>query len=286
MFRRQVGSRVLFEARVFVVLPVYFFFYLYFQIGTSYFHIKRPLFVLLNDLDEIRDQFSSVGKYPTWLLFLRDDTRSEDFLSDVWVPFNCVLMVAKRNTEGSGEIVRDVYRISKEDELRSMNFGTWDEEEGFRGPRLGLYQRRHDLHGRAIRVVSGSSSLSDRQGQCQQDDRHRWLLRRGDTATADGDELHVSSNEFLFEIPSALVHRLPPFHFHSFESSSQLLVLLIFSFLSQSDSLSSAFLFTPRSRISFSCLAVSLRKYSSWLAADRSSKMSRFLPSPLLRRLS
>ena len=31
------------------------------QIGTSYFHIKRPLFVLLNDLDEIRDQFSLVG---------------------------------------------------------------------------------------------------------------------------------------------------------------------------------------------------------------------------------
>lgn len=92
--------------------------------------------------------------YPTWLLFLRDDTRFEDFLSDVQVPFNCVLMVAKRNTEGSGEIIRDVYRISKEDELRSMNFGTWDEGEGFRGPRLGLYQRRHDLHGRAIRVVS------------------------------------------------------------------------------------------------------------------------------------
>lgn len=37
---------------------------------------------------------------------------------------------------------------------------------------------------------------------------------------------------------------------------------------------------------SFNCLAVSLRKYSSSLAAAFSSKISLFRPSPLLRRLS
>ncbi|CAL7938347.1 unnamed protein product [Xylocopa violacea] len=129
------------------------------RIGKTYHHIKRPLFVLLNDRDEIKQQFALVSKwiamaYPTWLVFLKDDTRFEDFLSNIYVPFDCVLLVAQRDSTGIGEVVRDVYRISKEDDLRSMRFGAWDTSRGFRGPRLGLYQRRHDLYGRNIRVVS------------------------------------------------------------------------------------------------------------------------------------
>lgn len=92
--------------------------------------------------------------YPTWLLFLRDDTRPEDFLSQVHVPFDCILMVAQRNLDGTGEAIRDVYRINKKDHLRADNFGSWDEVHGLRGPTLGLYQRRHDLQGQTINVVS------------------------------------------------------------------------------------------------------------------------------------
>ncbi|XP_050484650.1 uncharacterized protein LOC126870718 isoform X4 [Bombus huntii] len=129
------------------------------RVGKTYHHIKRPLFVLLNDLDEIREQFISVSKwitmsYPTWLLFLRDGTRFDEFLSNVYVPFDCILMVTQRDSKGTGEIVRDVYQISKEDNLRSMKFGEWNAREGFQGPQLGLYQRRNDLNGRNIRVVS------------------------------------------------------------------------------------------------------------------------------------
>lgn len=91
--------------------------------------------------------------YPTWLLFLRDETRFEEFLSDVYIPFDCVFMVAQRDRQGS-EIIQDVYRIGKEDYLRSMTFGTWNSSHGFQGPLLGLYQRRHDLHGHNIRVVA------------------------------------------------------------------------------------------------------------------------------------
>ncbi|XP_076241054.1 glutamate receptor ionotropic, delta-1 [Calliopsis andreniformis] len=130
------------------------------QIGSSYYHIKRPLFVLLNDLDKTRDEFTLLSEwidmaYPTWLLFLRDDTIVEDFLSKVHVPFDCTLLVAQKNAEEAKEmIVRDFYRISKNDHLRAMNFGSWNERHGFRGPRLGLYQRRNDLQGWTIRVVS------------------------------------------------------------------------------------------------------------------------------------
>ncbi|XP_076164714.1 glutamate receptor ionotropic, delta-1 isoform X4 [Ptiloglossa arizonensis] len=129
------------------------------RVGNTYYNIKRPLFVLLNDLDEIKEQFVVVSKwiamaYPTWLIFLRNDTSFEDFLEEVYVPFNCVLMVTRTDTEGHGEIVKDVYRISREDDLKWMEFGVWDPEQGFRGPRKGLYQRRHDLHGLNLRVIS------------------------------------------------------------------------------------------------------------------------------------
>ncbi|XP_017796565.1 PREDICTED: probable glutamate receptor [Habropoda laboriosa] len=129
------------------------------RVEKTYRHIKRPLFVLLNDLDEIREQFVEVSEwiamaYPTWLLFLRDGTNLEEFLSNVHVPFDCMLMVAQRDTEGNVEIVQDVYRIARGDVLRSMKFAAWDQAGGFRAPRLGLYQRRHDLQGRDIRVVS------------------------------------------------------------------------------------------------------------------------------------
>lgn len=91
--------------------------------------------------------------YPTWLLFLRDETRFEEFLSDVYIPFDCVFMVAQRDSQGT-EIIQDVYRIGKEDYLRSMTFGMWNASHGFQGPFLGLYQRRHDLHGHNIRVAA------------------------------------------------------------------------------------------------------------------------------------
>ncbi|XP_031367534.1 glutamate receptor U1-like [Apis dorsata] len=128
------------------------------RVEKTYHHIKRPLFVLLNDFKEIREQFVSVSKwitmaYPTWLLFLRDETRFEEFLSDVYIPFDCVFMVAQRDSQGT-EIIQDVYRIGKEDYLRSMMFGMWNSSHGFQGPLLGLYQRRHDLHGHNIRVVA------------------------------------------------------------------------------------------------------------------------------------
>ncbi|XP_029052773.2 probable glutamate receptor [Osmia bicornis bicornis] len=128
------------------------------RVGKTYRQIKRPLFVLLNDLEETKQQFVLVSKwigmaYPTWLLFLRDESNVEEVLTNVYVPFDCVLMVAQRNTEGAGEIIRDVYRIGKEDRLRWMTFGTWNVTHGFRGPLLGLYQRRHDLYGQNIRVV-------------------------------------------------------------------------------------------------------------------------------------
>ncbi|XP_078039267.1 putative glutamate receptor isoform X2 [Augochlora pura] len=129
------------------------------RLSSSYNSIKRPLFVLLNDLEELRVEFSRVSQwitmaYPTWLLFLRNDTRFEDFLSEVYVPFDCIFMIVQPDNGGDGETIRDVYRIGREEDLRWMKFGEWSRDRGFRGPMTGLYQRRHDLYGRNIRVVT------------------------------------------------------------------------------------------------------------------------------------
>lgn len=68
------------------------------------------------------------------------------------------------------------------------------------------------------------------------------------------------------------------FSFFSFSALSSSSAFFLFSFSALSRSCCSL--------SSFSCLADSLRKYSSSLAADLSSKISLFRPSPLLRRLS
>ncbi|XP_076394994.1 glutamate receptor isoform X2 [Megachile rotundata] len=128
------------------------------RVGKSYHRLKRPLFVILNDLENTKEQFVSVSRwiamaYPTWLLFLSDESNYEDVLSEIYVPFDCLMAVTQRNTEGTGEILREVYNIQKGDRLRSSNFGTWNATGGFHGPRYGLFERRHDLDGYSMRVV-------------------------------------------------------------------------------------------------------------------------------------
>ncbi|KAG7200802.1 hypothetical protein KM043_003175 [Ampulex compressa] len=127
------------------------------QVGHSYYRIKRPLFVLLNDQAEVRDEFADVSSwiamaYPTWLVFLEPTTALEDFFKDIHAPFNGKLMVARSNAEE--ERITEVYRIDEGERIRATEFGSWSPSSGLKSPRLSLYQRRNDLFGRNIRVVS------------------------------------------------------------------------------------------------------------------------------------
>ncbi|XP_047366950.1 probable glutamate receptor isoform X1 [Vespa velutina] len=127
------------------------------RVGTSYYHIKRPLFVLLNDYNDTRDELARqvstwlAMEYPTWLLFFRNETQIEMFFRNIYIPFNCQLMITRNNK--NDEMIFEVYQIDKQSKIRIMNFGSWDRINGFKGPTLGLYQRRNDLHGHNIRVV-------------------------------------------------------------------------------------------------------------------------------------
>ncbi|KAM0730699.1 putative glutamate receptor [Formica fusca] len=129
------------------------------RVGESYHNIKRPLFVLLNDNEDTRNNFVNVStwitmSYPTWLVFFDNTNNLTDFFFDVYVPFDSKFMVAQSINETDKEIITEVYQVYKDKELRLDRFGVWDPEEGLKGPPYGLYLRRNDLFGHNLRVAS------------------------------------------------------------------------------------------------------------------------------------
>lgn len=94
--------------------------------------------------------------YPTWLVFFNNETKLADFFFEIYVPFDCKFMVVQSSTNVTGtEIITEVYQVSKGQELRSMQFGVWDLENGLKGPHIrGLFFRRNNLFGQNIRVTS------------------------------------------------------------------------------------------------------------------------------------
>lgn len=93
--------------------------------------------------------------YPTWLIFFDDKAKFSDFFFNIYVPFDCKLMIARKSTDDrDSEIITEVYQIDREKELRSMQFGIWHMKRGLKGPTRGLFLRRNNLFGHNIRVTS------------------------------------------------------------------------------------------------------------------------------------
>ncbi|XP_043272684.1 probable glutamate receptor [Venturia canescens] len=130
------------------------------RVGSSYFEIKRPLFVILNDSDDVKQDFAEIANwidmsYPTWLIFFRNETAIDDFFENIYVPFDCKLMVIQNDeSRPNRDTITEIYQISRDKEIKHARFGTWSYSDGIRTPRLGLYQRRNDLFGQTIRVTS------------------------------------------------------------------------------------------------------------------------------------
>ncbi|XP_044005739.1 glutamate receptor ionotropic, delta-1-like, partial [Aphidius gifuensis] len=128
------------------------------KVGQSYYHIKRPLFVFLNDNEETKQQFSrDVApwidmSYPNWLVFMKNETNIDDYFDDIYVQFDCTFMTSKIYLEG--EIITEVYQIDRGAELRKNLFATWNHSTGILTPKLSLYQRRNNLFGHTFRVMS------------------------------------------------------------------------------------------------------------------------------------
>ncbi|XP_028047966.1 glutamate receptor ionotropic, delta-1 isoform X2 [Monomorium pharaonis] len=131
------------------------------RVGNDFYRIKRPLFVILNDDEDLRNDFARqistwlAMAYPTWLVFFGNETKLADFFLEIYVPFDCKFMVAQSSANVIGrEIITEVYQVDKGKELRSMQFGVWDLRDGLKGPKRGLFSRRNNLFGQNIRVTS------------------------------------------------------------------------------------------------------------------------------------
>lgn len=93
--------------------------------------------------------------YPTWLIFFDSETEFAEFFFDIYIPFDCKFMVAQSSTiVNDREIITEVYKVDRDKELRSNQFGVWDMTKGLKGPTRGLFLRRNDLYGQNIRVTS------------------------------------------------------------------------------------------------------------------------------------
>ncbi|KAL7301179.1 hypothetical protein TKK_0006150 [Trichogramma kaykai] len=130
------------------------------QIGESYYSLKRPLFILINDSDELREQYSTLiapwidMAYINWVIFFRSNTSIPDFFSNIHVPLDCVFLVVQKFEDSRTYVLTEVYSIDKGRELITNVFGTWEEESGLEITRLALYQRRSNLQGQLIRVTT------------------------------------------------------------------------------------------------------------------------------------
>ncbi|XP_066595983.1 glutamate receptor U1-like [Prorops nasuta] len=143
------------------------------KIVRKFHKIKRPMFILLNDSDLMKDQFANVSaemkmSYPFWLSFLEEKGDVERFFQYVNVPFDCAFIATKGNT--SGEILQEVYKVEQNAEVRSLPFGSWNYRNRLKIPYLGFYQRRNNLFGQTLHVTSVEDPPSsmvnrDRSGQ-------------------------------------------------------------------------------------------------------------------------
>ncbi|XP_034940721.1 glutamate receptor ionotropic, delta-2-like [Chelonus insularis] len=130
-------------------------------VNESIYHIRRPLFVFLNDFSDIRTQFTTMiapwtdMAYPQWLIFFRDQTTIEYFFSHIYIPFDCEFMISKSYTYSKNrEIITEIYQIDRGKELREQTFAIWSARTGIEFPKLTLYQRRNNLHGHRLKVIS------------------------------------------------------------------------------------------------------------------------------------
>ena len=92
--------------------------------------------------------------YPTWLIFFRNETTIDSFFQKIYIPFDCVFLVAQERNNDDEATLTEIYQIDKTKELRRSIFGYWDLKTGVSYPSLSLYQRRGDLFGQMIRVAS------------------------------------------------------------------------------------------------------------------------------------
>jgi len=87
----------------------------------------------------------------TWMLFVDTIWPLDEFFSDVYIPFDCEFVVVQPAVD-EGAILTEVYRVRPSFPLQKYRFGTWSAVDGLFCTDKGLYQRRDNLQGLALKT--------------------------------------------------------------------------------------------------------------------------------------
>ncbi|PSN34588.1 Ionotropic receptor 115 [Blattella germanica] len=118
----------------------------------------RPLVVILFSNIEIRQQLQMLSHQQSmsasaWLVFLSDSS-TEDYFSDIYIPFSCQFLVAERRNDFIE--LRELYRVADGKPLITFPFGSWN-SYGHNCTGTFLYERRNNLHGLQIKATTMNS---------------------------------------------------------------------------------------------------------------------------------
>jgi hypothetical protein len=77
----------------------------------------------------------------------------QEVLADIYVPFDCEFLVARRGKNGEITLT-EVYKIAKGRSLLSYHFGYWVSETQYYFPSTDFYSRRPSLQGLFISAAT------------------------------------------------------------------------------------------------------------------------------------
>lgn len=90
---------------------------------------------------------------PTWLLFSDQSVTLESLFTDVYVPFDCLFLVALEDRKGNVTLM-EVYRVNRTTPLLSLQLAVWSPKFGLLWDKTSLYERRSNLHGVTLKVTT------------------------------------------------------------------------------------------------------------------------------------
>jgi hypothetical protein len=76
----------------------------------------------------------------------------DQFFTNINIPFDCQFLVAQPHGDNV-VVLTEVYRVSPTLPLQTYRFGNWTAGGGLTWPAQGLYRRRNNLQGHAIRAT-------------------------------------------------------------------------------------------------------------------------------------
>jgi hypothetical protein len=77
----------------------------------------------------------------------------ERLFTGVYVPFDCVFLVARKDLRGSVTLL-EVYRVNRTTPLLSLQLAVWNPQFGLLWDKRSLYERRNNLHGVTLKVTT------------------------------------------------------------------------------------------------------------------------------------